>query len=68
MNSEWNSSVKDKWNTKSIYVVGKATAALGESFVFHFLPSLCFLGVLATLMLVLVECVAGTWSCADRSV
>lgn len=28
--SEWNSSVKDKWNTKSIYVVGKATAALGE--------------------------------------
>lgn len=28
--SEWNSSVKDKWNMKSIYVVGKATAALGE--------------------------------------
>ncbi|XP_070783016.1 uroporphyrinogen-III synthase isoform X1 [Enoplosus armatus] len=25
---EWNSSVKDKWNAKSIYVVGKATAAL----------------------------------------
>uniref|UniRef100_A0A673CKY5 Uroporphyrinogen-III synthase n=1 Tax=Sphaeramia orbicularis TaxID=375764 RepID=A0A673CKY5_9TELE len=25
---EWGSSVKDKWNTKSIYVVGKATAAL----------------------------------------
>ncbi|XP_070708447.1 matrix metallopeptidase-21 [Pempheris klunzingeri] len=25
---EWNSSVKDKWNTKTIYVVGKATAAL----------------------------------------
>ncbi|XP_054454611.1 matrix metallopeptidase-21 [Anoplopoma fimbria] len=24
---EWNSSVKDKWNSKSIYVVGKATAA-----------------------------------------
>ncbi|XP_051274003.1 uroporphyrinogen-III synthase isoform X2 [Dicentrarchus labrax] len=28
---EWNSSVKDKWNTKSIYVVGKATAALVRS-------------------------------------
>jgi len=28
--SEWNKSAKDKWNTKSIYVVGKATAALGE--------------------------------------
>lgn len=28
--SEWNSSVKEKWNSKSIYVVGKATAALGE--------------------------------------
>ncbi|XP_034716548.1 uroporphyrinogen-III synthase [Etheostoma cragini] len=28
---EWNSSVKDKWNTKSIYVVGKATAALVQS-------------------------------------
>ncbi|XP_068162289.1 matrix metallopeptidase-21 [Antennarius striatus] len=25
---EWNSSVKHQWNTKSIYVVGKATAAL----------------------------------------
>ncbi|XP_008312318.1 uroporphyrinogen-III synthase isoform X9 [Cynoglossus semilaevis] len=25
---EWNRSVKDKWKTKSIYVVGKATAAL----------------------------------------
>ncbi|XP_068593068.1 uroporphyrinogen-III synthase isoform X1 [Cebidichthys violaceus] len=25
---EWNSSAKDKWNSKSIYVVGKATAAL----------------------------------------
>ncbi|AWP17890.1 Uroporphyrinogen-III synthase isoform 2 [Scophthalmus maximus] len=25
---EWNSSVKDKWNNKSIYVVGKATGAL----------------------------------------
>uniref|UniRef100_G3NDL8 Uroporphyrinogen-III synthase n=1 Tax=Gasterosteus aculeatus aculeatus TaxID=481459 RepID=G3NDL8_GASAC len=25
---EWNSSVKEKWNSKSIYVVGKATAAL----------------------------------------
>lgn len=25
---EWDSSVKDKWNSKSIYVVGKATAAL----------------------------------------
>lgn len=29
--SEWNSSVKDKWNTKSVYVVGKATAALGAT-------------------------------------
>lgn len=28
---EWGSSVKDKWNTKSIYVVGKATAALVRS-------------------------------------
>ncbi|XP_030256060.1 uroporphyrinogen-III synthase isoform X1 [Sparus aurata] len=28
---KWNSSVKDKWNTKSIYVVGKATAALVRS-------------------------------------
>ncbi|XP_078135492.1 uroporphyrinogen-III synthase isoform X2 [Sander vitreus] len=28
---EWNSSVKDKWNTKSIYVVGKATAALVQN-------------------------------------
>ncbi|KAF3853747.1 hypothetical protein F7725_014435 [Dissostichus mawsoni] len=25
---EWNSSVKEKWNSKSIYVVGRATAAL----------------------------------------
>nr|XP_020460852.1 uroporphyrinogen-III synthase [Monopterus albus]XP_020460853.1 uroporphyrinogen-III synthase [Monopterus albus]XP_020460854.1 uroporphyrinogen-III synthase [Monopterus albus]XP_020460855.1 uroporphyrinogen-III synthase [Monopterus albus]XP_020460856.1 uroporphyrinogen-III synthase [Monopterus albus] len=25
---EWTQSVKDKWNNKSIYVVGKATAAL----------------------------------------
>ncbi|XP_030610956.1 uroporphyrinogen-III synthase isoform X2 [Archocentrus centrarchus] len=25
---EWNKAVKDKWNTKSIYVVGKATASL----------------------------------------
>lgn len=25
---EWNSYLKDKWNAKSIYVVGKATAAL----------------------------------------
>uniref|UniRef100_A0A3B4V407 Uroporphyrinogen-III synthase n=1 Tax=Seriola dumerili TaxID=41447 RepID=A0A3B4V407_SERDU len=25
---EWKSSVKDKWNAKAIYVVGKATAAL----------------------------------------
>ncbi|XP_072768831.1 uroporphyrinogen-III synthase [Nerophis lumbriciformis] len=25
---EWSSSVRDKWNTKSVYVVGKATAAL----------------------------------------
>ncbi|KAM4526416.1 uroporphyrinogen-III synthase [Fundulus diaphanus] len=28
---EWNKSVKDKWNTKSIYVVGKATSALVQS-------------------------------------
>ncbi|XP_060884993.1 matrix metallopeptidase-21 [Labrus mixtus] len=28
---EWNSSVKDKWNMKSIYVVGKATAALVQN-------------------------------------
>lgn len=28
--SEWNSSIKEKWNAKSIYVVGKATAALGK--------------------------------------
>ncbi|XP_075889557.1 uroporphyrinogen-III synthase isoform X2 [Nelusetta ayraudi] len=28
---EWNSSVKDKWNAKSVYVVGKATAALVQS-------------------------------------
>uniref|UniRef100_A0A3B4V5G2 Uroporphyrinogen-III synthase n=1 Tax=Seriola dumerili TaxID=41447 RepID=A0A3B4V5G2_SERDU len=26
--SKWKSSVKDKWNAKAIYVVGKATAAL----------------------------------------
>ncbi|KPP63418.1 Uroporphyrinogen-III synthase-like, partial [Scleropages formosus] len=25
---KWNSFVKDKWNSKSVYVVGKATAAL----------------------------------------
>uniref|UniRef100_A0A672FK22 Uroporphyrinogen-III synthase n=1 Tax=Salarias fasciatus TaxID=181472 RepID=A0A672FK22_SALFA len=25
---EWDKWVKDKWNTKSVYVVGKATAAL----------------------------------------
>ncbi|XP_037318863.2 uroporphyrinogen-III synthase [Pungitius pungitius] len=25
---EWNSSIKEKWNSSSIYVVGKATAAL----------------------------------------
>uniref|UniRef100_A0A4W5LEB0 Tetrapyrrole biosynthesis uroporphyrinogen III synthase domain-containing protein n=1 Tax=Hucho hucho TaxID=62062 RepID=A0A4W5LEB0_9TELE len=25
---EWNNDIKDKWNAKSIYVVGKATAAL----------------------------------------
>ncbi|KAM6951450.1 uroporphyrinogen-III synthase [Aplochiton taeniatus] len=25
---EWESSIKDKWNAKSVYVVGKATAAL----------------------------------------
>lgn len=29
--AEWNSTVKDKWNTKSIYVVGKATAALVQN-------------------------------------
>ncbi|XP_037547423.1 uroporphyrinogen-III synthase [Nematolebias whitei] len=28
---EWNRHVKDNWNTKSIYVVGKATAALVQS-------------------------------------
>uniref|UniRef100_A0A8C6M782 Uroporphyrinogen-III synthase n=3 Tax=Nothobranchius TaxID=28779 RepID=A0A8C6M782_NOTFU len=28
---EWNKSLKDKWNRKSIYVVGKATAALVQS-------------------------------------
>ncbi|KAF3704284.1 Uroporphyrinogen-III synthase [Channa argus] len=28
---EWNNSVRDKWNTKSIYVVGKATAALVQN-------------------------------------
>lgn len=33
---EWNNAVRDKWNSKSIYVVGKATAALGE-----LLVSLC---------------------------
>ncbi|XP_038842198.1 uroporphyrinogen-III synthase-like isoform X2 [Salvelinus namaycush] len=27
---QWNKDIKDKWNAKSIYVVGKATAALGE--------------------------------------
>uniref|UniRef100_H2M1E5 Uroporphyrinogen III synthase n=1 Tax=Oryzias latipes TaxID=8090 RepID=H2M1E5_ORYLA len=27
---EWNKSLRDQWNTKPIYVVGKATAALGE--------------------------------------
>ncbi|XP_036815558.1 uroporphyrinogen-III synthase isoform X6 [Oncorhynchus mykiss] len=27
---QWNMDIKDKWNAKSIYVVGKATAALGE--------------------------------------
>ncbi|KAL4640166.1 uroporphyrinogen-III synthase isoform X1 [Arapaima gigas] len=27
---EWNSFLKDKWNAKSVYVVGKATAALVE--------------------------------------
>lgn len=58
--SEWNSSVKDKWNTKSIYVVGKATAALGELLshyenIFH-LCGLCFLLTLAMLMLILAEC------------
>ncbi|XP_028991155.1 uroporphyrinogen-III synthase isoform X1 [Betta splendens] len=28
---EWDQSMRDKWNTKSIYVVGKATAALVKS-------------------------------------
>ncbi|XP_026206454.1 uroporphyrinogen-III synthase isoform X1 [Anabas testudineus] len=28
---EWNNAVRDKWNSKSIYVVGKATAALVQS-------------------------------------
>ncbi|XP_034050394.1 uroporphyrinogen-III synthase isoform X1 [Thalassophryne amazonica] len=28
---EWNASVKDKWNTKLVYVVGKATAALVQN-------------------------------------
>lgn len=28
---EWNSSLKDKWNTKSVYVVGRTTAALVQS-------------------------------------
>ncbi|CAG5904731.1 unnamed protein product [Menidia menidia] len=27
---EWNKTVKDKWNAKSVYVVGKATAALDD--------------------------------------
>ncbi|XP_070980540.1 matrix metallopeptidase-21 [Oncorhynchus clarkii lewisi] len=28
---QWNMGIKDKWNAKSIYVVGKATAALVEN-------------------------------------
>lgn len=28
---EWDSSVKNKWNSKSVYVVGKATAALVQN-------------------------------------
>ncbi|KAM9424038.1 uroporphyrinogen-III synthase [Pholidichthys leucotaenia] len=28
---EWNKSVKDKWNTKTVYVVGKTTASLVRS-------------------------------------
>nr|XP_046197462.1 uroporphyrinogen-III synthase-like isoform X1 [Oncorhynchus gorbuscha] len=28
---QWNNDIKDKWNAKSIYVVGKATAALVEN-------------------------------------
>lgn len=28
---EWDSSVRDKWNSKSVYVVGKATAALVQN-------------------------------------
>ncbi|XP_054622832.1 uroporphyrinogen-III synthase [Dunckerocampus dactyliophorus] len=28
---EWTSSVSDKWNTKSVYVVGKSTAVLARS-------------------------------------
>ncbi len=75
--SEWNNSVKDKWNMKSIYVVGKATAALGElllrmeiwtsllnSHFFHFFPSLCVvLFFLRTLaMLMLIPAeCGGTW-------
>ncbi|XP_053440186.1 uroporphyrinogen-III synthase isoform X2 [Nycticebus coucang] len=27
----WEKSLKEKWNAKSVYVVGKATASLGES-------------------------------------
>ncbi|XP_064789375.1 uroporphyrinogen-III synthase-like [Oncorhynchus masou masou] len=26
---QWNMDIREKWNAKSIYVVGKATAALG---------------------------------------
>ena len=55
--------MKDKWNTKSIYVVGKATAALGElshptqtSLSFFLFPSLCFCATLAMLMLIPAEC------------
>lgn len=47
---EWNNCVKDKWNTKSIYVVGKATASLGE----RFSSSLC--NIHRMLLLILSEC------------
>ncbi|KAK1166610.1 uroporphyrinogen-III synthase, partial [Acipenser oxyrinchus oxyrinchus] len=28
---EWMESLKDQWNAKSVYVVGKATSSLGRS-------------------------------------
>nr|XP_048712684.1 uroporphyrinogen-III synthase isoform X6 [Caretta caretta] len=30
-NEAWRNSLQEKWNTKSVYVVGKATASLGET-------------------------------------